>query len=177
MLSSLAKKPVVRFLVLFALLYVAWYLIYNFILKKYTGTDAFVVGSTVKVTEAILRAFGYRLIEGVNYNFMGIDGTVGIFVGEKCNGMDLFALFSIFVISYPGKWKRKLAFIPAGIVAIFFINVVRVVCLAIIETFSYELTVVNHTYTFTIFVYAFIFLLWMIWANRFSALPLNRKSP
>jgi len=43
-----------------------------------------------------------------------------------------------------------------------------VVALALTANYFPEYLNFNHTYTFTFMVYAFIFLLWMIWVNRFS---------
>jgi hypothetical protein len=40
--------------------------------------------------------------------------------------------------------------------------------LALIQYKAPEYLDFNHHYTFTVIVYAFIFLLWMIWVNKFS---------
>jgi exosortase/archaeosortase family protein len=48
------------------------------------------------------------------------------------------------------------------------LNVLRVVALAIIAKYCPQYLNFNHTYTFTFVIYSFIFLLWIIWVNKFS---------
>jgi len=55
-------------------------------------------------------------------------------------------------------------------------NVLRIVALAIIETYSYEWTEFNHTYTFTLLMYVFIFGLWLFWINKFSGIKIKTGS-
>jgi exosortase/archaeosortase family protein len=73
----------------------------------------------------------------------------------------LFALFAIFILSFPGRWLRKLWFIPLGIAAIHAANILRIVSLLLIQLyFGEEALKFNHDYTFTVFVYSIIFALW-----------------
>lgn len=137
--------------------------------------DRIVVDNTIIVSQKILGWMGYVVVKG-GERMLYIKGTPGIFIGDSCNGISLFALFSIFVVAFPGKHIRKLLFIPMGILLIHFLNILRVVALAIIQTYSYEWTEFNHTYTFTIIIYFFIFVLWMVWVNKFSGInKLQRK--
>jgi exosortase family protein XrtF len=99
---------------------------------------------------------------------LGIDGTHGLWIGDPCNGITLFALFTGFVIAYPGPVKRKIWFIPLGLFAIHIVNILRIVALAFITLYAPSYLEFNHTYTFTIIVYSFVFFLWMLWANKFS---------
>ena len=49
-----------------------------------------------------------------------------VYVGDYCNGLVFCALFMGFVLAYPGPVRRKVWFIPAGTLAIYLLNVVRV---------------------------------------------------
>jgi len=63
-----------------------------------------------------------------------------------------------------------------GIVLIFALNVLRVVGLAIVQkNVSEKWLEFNHTYTFTIIVYAFIFGLWLIWVNKIAGKKLFKS--
>src|SRR5690606_9841133 len=93
---------------------------------------------------------------------MGIEGTLGVVIGNPCDGLSLFILFSAFLIVFEGKWWFKAIFIIVGIVLIHFLNVVRVIALAVIVKYSPESLDFHHSYTFTLFVYLCIFLLWML---------------
>jgi exosortase family protein XrtF len=167
-------SPIYRFLVGFACLSVGWYLLYTFLLSPYTNFDMVVINSTLSVTESILEMLGHStFIEG---RTIRIAGTSGLWVGDNCNAISLFALFSGFIIAFPGQLKSKLWYVPAGIFLIFFLNCIRMTVLAILDIYSREWTKFNHTYTFTIIIYGFIFLMWMFWVNRYSFIKKNKKA-
>jgi len=107
-----------------------------------------------------------------NIRTIGIDGTHGLWIGDPCNGLTLFALFTGFIIAYPGPLKKKLWFIPVGIIAIHFINIIRIVALSLIVYYFPDPEVLdfNHTYTFTLLVYGFVFSLWYVWAGKLSGI-------
>lgn len=161
------KNPITRFLIYAVLLYAAWFLIYELWLHPRQSVDLFVIDITLKASKWILELMGYTVFTGSD-RLMGIDGFPGLWMGDNCNGLVLFALFSGFVIAYPGPVRKKLWYIPLGIIALEILNVIRVVALAIIQTHSLEMTQFNHTYTFTIIIYGFIFMLWMVWVNKLS---------
>lgn len=161
------KNPIIRFLLLLLGFYMGWYLIYNLWLHPAETIDIFVINVTIDVSKWLLELMGYTVFTGVE-RVIGVDGTSGLWIGDNCNGMALFSLFTGFIIAYPGHWKKKLVFIPLGIISIELLNIVRIICLAILDTYSRAWTEFNHTYTFTIIIYGFIFLLWMLWTNRIS---------
>jgi exosortase/archaeosortase family protein len=74
------------------------------------------------------------------------------------------------VAAFPGPWKHKLWYLPLGTLSVFYINALRVVGLAIIVSINPDWLAFNHDYTFTIVVYAYVFLLWVIWVKRFSTM-------
>lgn len=164
---SFLKNPVFRFLSTVFLLYILWYLVYNLWLHPNEKFDLFVIDITVSLSKWILELFGYVVYTGSD-RLIGIDGTGGLWIGDNCNGIILFSLFAWFVIAYKGKIKYKIPFIVFGIASIELLNVFRVVALAILDTHSRAWTEFNHTYTFTIIIYGYIFMLWMIWVNRFA---------
>ena len=172
--TAFLKTPVARFLIYALLLYVAWFLIYELWLHPKQFVDLFIIDITLKTSKWILELIGYTVFTGSD-RLMGIDGFPGLWMGDNCNGLVLFALFSGFIIAYPGPIRKKLWYIPAGILMLQVLNVIRVVALAIIQTYSLEMTEFNHTYTFTILIYGFIFLLWMFWVNKYSGYSLTRS--
>ena len=129
--------------------------------------DLAVIDITVSISKWILELFNYSVFTGGD-RLIGIDGSGGLWVGDSCNGIVLFALFTGFIVSYKGNWKYKLIYIILGILTIEFLNSLRLVFLAILDTHNRAWTEFNHTYTFTIIIYAYIFLLWILWVNKFS---------
>ena len=166
---NIFREPIVRFLAIGFFIYLGWMAMYEWIIHPWGALDNLVISNTIFFAQKILHGLDYAT-ETDGARVMGIVGTPGLFIGDNCNGISLFALFSIFVIAFPGKIFSKFLFISSGIIIIHFLNILRVVALAIIETYSYEWTEFNHTYTFTIIIYACIFLLWIYWIDKYSGL-------
>jgi exosortase family protein XrtF len=161
----------VKFAATASLLYILLYFLHQFVIKKYTFYDQKFIGLIIESTDVLLRTFGYstfKVLQDRDMQVIGIDGSNGVWVGSNCNAISLFSLFSVFIIAYPGNQKDKLWFIPLGILAIHILNILRVFALALISNSYPEYLNFNHTFTFTFIVYAFIFLLWILWVNQFS---------
>ena len=156
-----------RFLIVAGVVYFSWYLLYQFVIHPWKKVDLFVINNTISVSNHILKVLNYRTFTGEE-RVIGVDGSPGLWIGDKCNGVELFALFCVFIIAYPGKWKRKIIYLGAGVLSVHAINILRVVGLAIVQHNFQDWTEFNHTYIFNTLVYGYIFLLWMIWANKFS---------
>ena len=156
MKASIQSNAFLRFIFTAGILYLVLYLIYQFIVKTYTFYDKLAGYKTFKV------------LQDRDFQVIGIDGSNGVWVGSNCNAITLFSLFAVFIIAYPGNQKNKLWYIPAGIIAIHFLNIMRVVALAMIANSYPEYLNFNHTFTFTFIVYSFIFLLWIVWVNKFA---------
>lgn len=168
----LKSNVFVRFILSAGLLYLLFFLIHQFVVRRYTFYDQKFIGSIIESTDVFLRFLGYstfKVLQDKDVQVIGIDGSNGVWVGSNCNAISLFSLFSVFIIAYPGNQLHKLWYIPAGILAIHLINILRVAALAIIANYSPGSLDFNHTYTFTFLVYSFIFSLWIIWVNRFAS--------
>jgi exosortase family protein XrtF len=169
MLRSFLKNPVIRFLLTVLVLYLLWYLIYDLWLHPQETIDLLVVDITISCSKFILQHLGYAVFTGAE-RVIGVDGTGGLWIGDNCNGITLFARFAIFILAYRGPVKTKIIFVVLGILSIELLNIVRVTVLAILDTQSRTWTEFNHTYTFNILIYAFIFSLWMLWVNKYAVL-------
>jgi exosortase family protein XrtF len=177
MLSRLRSNPVLWFLFRAAFLLTAWYCLYEFWLNKWGGLDRLMIDSLVASSTAVLKLLGYSVIE---QNFsgmrtMGIDGTHGVWIGDPCNGISLFAVFTIILACFPGPWKTKLWYIPLCLLFIHVLNVLRISALAMIVYHSPSSLDFNHTYTFQVIIYGLMFLLWMNWVNRYSGMRTVKK--
>lgn len=160
------NKPLYKFLLTLLVLYVAWFVAYETWIAPYQKIDDLINSSVLEIGKQLLVFTGFEADYWGRYIYIGKD--VGVWLGDSCNGLSLFALFSIFIIAYPGKWLAKIPFIGIGILLIHLINGLRVASLCWIQMWKPELLDFNHTYTFTIIVYGFIFGLWMIWVNKFG---------
>jgi exosortase family protein XrtF len=161
-------KAVLRFLAYSTGLYIAWFLLYELWLHPLGVVDLAVIKNAMSISKYLLSSLGYN-ISLVSSRQIIIENVGGLFIGDPCNGLNLFALFSGFIMAYPGPIISKLIFIPIGILGIHLLNVIRLTSLLLLTLKAPAYMEFNHTFTFTILVYFFIFLLWMFWVNHYGA--------
>lgn len=162
------NNKITRFFVYATVFYISWFFLYELVIKPYTTIDEKLIRLIIIQSAFFLRLFGYKTYqdqENDDMQLMGIDGAHPVWIGSPCNAMTLFAFFTLFILAFPGNGKNKFWFIPLGIVLIHTANLIRVMGLALINFYAPEYLDFNHTYTFTVFVYALIFSLWMWWVN------------
>ena len=166
------KHPLTLFILKAAGLYFIWFVAYELYLHPEGTIDHFMIESLITQGSWVLDFLGFKgiqdhTLEG-SMRTLGIDGTFGVWIGDPCDGIELFALFIGFLLAFPTNYKNLWWFLPLGVLAIHFLNLLRVVGLSILQYYKPELLEFNHTYTFTILVYGFVMFLWYIWASRFS---------
>ena len=163
------KNPLLRFIFIGFTAYISWYFLYELYLLPKTPIDGYLVDFLVHCAEFLLRILGFDLSvfdDGIFRNHIAISGTPGVTVGAPCDGMILMALFAIFIFAYPGENKRRLWFIPFGLITIQLLNVIRIASLALIVYWNEDYLSFNHDYTFTVLVYSYVFLLWYWWSKH-----------
>ncbi|TGE17823.1 exosortase X [Hymenobacter elongatus] len=168
--SSPAPHALRRFLLLAVGFYGLWFFGYEQWLALDGRLDAILSANITAASAAALRFVGYdSRVHGLDPYLVLLNSQAVVRVGHPCNGLVLYALFAGFVLAFPGPWRRKLWFIPVGMLAIYGINVVRIGALALNHLYSYHTVEFNHHYTFTFVVYGCIFFLWMVWARRLAS--------
>jgi exosortase family protein XrtF len=168
--SPMADSRVLyRFLLVAGALFLVWFFGYEQWLAPDGRLDAVLCRQITVAGVAALRALGFdAAISPLHPSLLLMQGRPSVVVGPPCNGLVLYALFGGFVAAFPGPWRRKLWYIPAGIALIWCLNVLRVAALALNQHYSQQSVDFNHHYTFTFVVYAFIFGLWMVWVKRLA---------
>jgi exosortase family protein XrtF len=165
--SSRVSSPLLRFAILAGSLYLLWFFGYEHYLAADGRLDSALTHNLATVSAAGLRLLGYTttLSDGAQ-PLISLAGRPVLFIWHPCNGLVLYALFSGFIVAFPGPARRKLWFIPLGLFLIYSLNVLRVIALSINTYYDHKSADFNHHYTFTAVVYASIFALWMWWATR-----------
>lgn len=87
---------------------------------------------------------------------------------EGCNAVSVIILFVSFVLAFSGKFKTTLIFILSGILLIYALNVARIAMLAVLLFYFPEKGHFLHGTFFPLVIYGLVFLLWVIWVNKFS---------
>jgi len=171
------KNPFFRFIVVFTILIILWFGFYENIyeLEPIFGVDIQrqVSLKLANLSNWFVAKFGFTpsLSTNTDYVITSLVGDYygqGVWIGEPCNGIKVFGLFSIFIIAFEGSWKDKIWFIPLGLLLLHFINAIRIALLTIIAAKYPDLLDFNHNITFQIIVYGVVFFLWYIWVNKFS---------
>lgn len=180
MIKSLFTNPLVRFLIIAGILLLGWNLLYELYLHPHTRLDRYVIDNLIFFSSIALETMGYELMPAPpaaqQIRTIGIDGSYGVWIGDPCNGIALFSLFLIFMIAYPGPWKKKLWYIPLGLAIIHFVNIIRITALTIIVDINPNWLDFNHNYTFYVLVYSTVFALWYFWAFKLSGASLSTKN-
>ncbi|AMJ65622.1 exosortase X [Hymenobacter sp. PAMC 26628] len=165
-------RPALRFLLVFAALYALWTLGYDGLVGPDGRFDQALSANLAATAGALLRGMGFAAgTAPANPILVVLNGQPVVSVGDPCNGLLMYALFAGFVVAFPGPWRHKLWFVPAGILAIYALNVGRVALLALNHAYWYHSVDFNHHYTFTFVVYGAIGALWVLWARRGGADP------
>lgn len=169
--ASLPARSLRRFVVLAVVLYLIWFFSYEYWVLPDGRLNSLLSDNIAAAAAMLLRVLGFPAhIAPYDSILIMMGQQKAVYVGDYCNGLVLYALFAGFVLAYPGPLRRKLWFIPTGILVIYLLNLVRVAALAVNFLYSFKTVDFNHHYTFTFIGYGCIFLLWMLWARRL-ALP------
>ena len=166
--------PLLRFLVLAAVLFIGWSLLYNLVIHPWGVLDRWLIDRLTNNAGSLLQVFGYELLpepSGDTNRYIGVQGGNFLWIGDRCDGLSVMVVFAMFLLAFPGPWRHKPWFALLGILSIHFINVLRVAALCIVVTIDYELLNFQHDFTFQVIVYGWVLLLWFFWVKRFAPLP------
>ncbi|HEX2223878.1 MAG TPA: exosortase H [Thermoanaerobaculia bacterium] len=124
-------------------------------------------------TAGIARASGWTL-SLIGYD-VTMQGTVintpefAVNIRNGCNGVEAMLIFLAAVLAFPAPWGSRLAGLVLGILAIQVVNLIRVVALFLTGVHFPRFFDTSHTVIWQTVVILFSVLLWLFWANRFTA--------
>ena len=104
-----------------------------------------------------------RLIAAVNKD----GGWARVIIAPECASLKQWMHWIFLMVLFPGPWKHKLWYIPAGLVIIEWTNVVRICGVLMMQIPWPNSFHLAHDYIFKIFFYLVIFLMWMLWVEKF----------
>ena len=116
-----------------------------------------------------------RLIAALNKD----GGWARIVIAPECASLKQWLHWIFLMVLFPGPWRHKLWYIPAGLVIIEWTNVVRIcgVLMMQIQWPNIHLHLggndintfhLAHDYIFKVFFYFVIFLMWVLWVEKFK---------
>jgi len=87
---------------------------------------------------------------------------------EGCNALSVMILFVAFVVAFTGRWKQTLLFVLFGLLLIHLLNISRIALLSVALYHFPEQEQLLHAVIFPLIIYGVVFLLWVIWVNKYS---------
>ncbi|QTD36812.1 exosortase family protein XrtF [Polaribacter batillariae] len=170
-------KNVVLFLIKFFATYFVLFAIYaTYLQKSQQKEGAFETASiTTKVAEQtvyVLEFFGFHADymqhkEELSVKLL-IDNIYTARVIEGCNSISIIILFIAFIVAFAGSIKATIIFSILGSLFIYIINIFRIAFLTVM-VFKYpKQQEFLHNLVFPAIIYGTVFLLWVLWVNKFS---------
>ena len=178
------ENPFFKFIIIFSGLAILWFSLYHNIYKLNhlfsSDSNHFNIQKSISIGLAeyaniFVSTCGYEptLDTSTGLVITSVKGAYhnhGVWIGEPCNGVKIFGLFTLFIIAFPGSWKNKLWFIPLGIFIVHTVNAIRIAALTIISAENPKALDFNHSITFQVIVYGLIFILWYWWVQKLSGI-------
>jgi len=165
-----------RFVIMGAVLLICWCLLYGLLIKPYKLIDPVLTKYTGQTTISLMKWIYTARQPAVIYTpeaaLFTIDKKEVLSLGDGCNGLELYVLFTGFIICIPMGVKKMAKYILIGLVSIFILNVAR--CLALIYLYDHHsgYTGIAHHYFFQLIVYAAIF---FVWERYFRSLQIGHE--
>jgi exosortase/archaeosortase family protein len=94
-------------------------------------------------------------------------GWALVTIAPECASLKQWLHWLFLMFLFPGPWKHKIWYIPIGLVIIEWTNVVRICGVLMMQIPWPNSFHLAHDYIFKIFFYLVIFLMWMIWVEKF----------
>lgn len=170
-------RLVIKFILTFLMVYIALSLLYKFYLQFSDGSKYYPDYFTHLValqSESLLNSVGYIAVVVPHQDEPSmkviLNGKYLARVIEGCNAISVIILFMSFIMAFASKFKTTFFYILSGSVLLYAVNLLRIVALSI-GLFHYPgQKAFFHTVIFPAVIYGMVFLLWIIWVNRFSKL-------
>ena len=166
--SRRLDAPLVRFALAAFVLYAVWFAVYEGWIGPDGRLDAALSHLVARGAAVVLAALGYA--PTVLGDKVWATPQAGAWVVEGCNGLSTLALFTGFVLAYPGAWRRRAVFLPLGAAFVFGVNVLRVAAIVVVLDRAPGSFGWVHALGAPHVFYATVFLLWVLWA-RYGGSP------
>ncbi|WP_055435059.1 exosortase family protein XrtF [Lacinutrix algicola] len=168
-------KSVIKFILTFLAVYIGLSIVYKLYLNASVGSQYYpdyVTNLVAYQSEALLNTVGYNteVVRHPDEPSMKllVNGKYIAKIIEGCNAISVIILFISFIIAFSGKLKTTVLFLLTGSVLIYAVNLIRIVILSIgLYHYPWRSNIL-HTVVFPAIIYGIVFLLWMLWVNKFS---------
>lgn len=166
-------KPFLIFISTFFAAYILLTIVYRLYLNTFETQDVdgitYIVGKNV---EQLMNLFNcdIKIFKSLTDSWLEVwyNKRFTVRIVEGCNAVSVIILFVSFVLAFSGKLKTTILFILFGILFIYVLNVVRIALLTVLLFHIPERQHILHGVLFPLVIYGAVFILWIIWVNKFS---------
>ncbi|HSD08855.1 exosortase family protein XrtF [Flavobacterium sp.] len=166
-------KPFLVFLASFFGCYILLTLLYQLYLSGFENNKVdsitYLVGQN---TESVISWFyqSIRVLDSENEPFLKVffQGIYVVRIVEGCNAISVIILFISFIVAFSGTLKNTLLFIVVGSLLIYILNILRIAALVVLIFNFPAQSHILHDILFPAIIYGLVFVLWIIWVNKFS---------
>lgn len=165
-------RPVLGILLRFIIIYVVLLLAYQLYLNSFAGSglDPFsrvMAGQVMHIQNALHYPTQlYDDVKGEQVWFYVQKEYTSRMV-EGCNAISVMILFVAFVFAFY-KGIKTLVFIFAGLVALYIMNLLRIVGMNIVVIDYKEYSKATHDFIFPAVIYGTVVALWLVWIKFFA---------
>ena len=162
---------------IFILITYGFHLLWWAVNEKVAATPAFIscagwLADTVFAASAWMDAHLFRMdISLYAKNMIHFNANNTAFtVNESCSGFKQMWQVLVLFLFFPGPWKHKLWYIPSGLFAMFLVNIIRIVGLSFAMIYWPQHWDFIHMWILRPVYYLVLFILWVIWVERFGGI-------
>lgn len=166
-------KPFLIFIGTFFAAYILLTIVYKFYLNSFESNDldgiTFVVGKNVAQLMNVFNC-DIKIFKSTTDSWLEVwyNKKYIIRIVEGCNAVSVIILFVSFILAFSGKLKTTVLYIIFGILFIYILNLIRIALLAVLLFVMPEKQHILHGVLFPLVIYGAVFILWIIWVNKFS---------
>ncbi|MGB2988528.1 MAG: exosortase H [Candidatus Zixiibacteriota bacterium] len=158
-----AHKAIVRFCLIFVGLLIVLATTFPYLTDKFNPQVYWLNAATAEVTGFFLKPFG--MTTRVSGTIISLPNFSVEVVGE-CTGLYEMLIFLAAMIAYPAGWKKKLMGAGLGIPFLFAVNMVRMIFIMVVGTWSPKTFDFMHLYFWQVAMILIIVSAWVLWIEK-----------
>lgn len=163
-------KPALLFLGKFLALYLAGNVSYGLYIEacrpRPDAVTHLVAAQASNVLEVLAYDASFGNVAGAPKVAMREGGIDILYVFEGCNGVNVMIVFIAFLFAFGGSFKALSVFVPAGLLIIHCINLLRIGQLYRLALGNSSQFYYYHKYVFTAILYVAVIGLWALWVMK-----------
>ena len=107
------------------------------------------------------------------YKIIYVPDNSYVAVTRGCTGFKPFMEWIFLMTIFPGPWKKKLWFIPLGLIITHLVNILRITGLSVAVIYFPHYWEHLHDYVFRPLFYVVMFVLWLWWVEKLAVTKKN----